>query len=563
MANDRYSTTVSDPLVIENIDAGDWDDEADLVIVGFGGAGTAAAIQARELGGDVIVLDRFTGGGATAFSGGIVYAGGTRFQKQAGYDDTAENMFAYLSLEESPVDPETLRRFCEGSNDDMEWLVANGVPFDGKVYEEKTAAPPDGYHLYYSGNEKVLSYASKAVPAPRGHRTVAKGSFTGYAYFAALKDAALTKGVRLYPHSPVRRLIVDRDGAVLGVQALRIPDERQAEHEELYKKLNPLAAFAHEKHERAIADTKRFEAQFSEHRRIRARGGVVLAAGGYINNLEMIGKHVPLYKRVAPSLVRLGAIGCDGSGIDLGRSVGGACDHMDQMLAGRTIAPPNALLHGILVDARGKRFINEDAYTGFLGQAIAEQEQDGKAWLVIDRKNCRKAFKQCLFPGKGLRVFTLPTLLNLLFGGTKKASSIEQLADKCGMDADTLAASISVNNEAAAGRQADPVGKNPGLIAPLDAGPFYAVNMSLTNKLTATLTMTLGGLVVDERDGAVQRENGEPVRGLYAAGRTAVGLCSKGYLSGMSLADTVFSGRRAARTIMSRINTPAQQVAQP
>ena len=80
--------------------------------------------------------------------------------------------------------------------------------------------------------------------------------------------------------------------------------------------------------------------------------------------------------------------------------------------------------------------------------------------------------------------------------------------------------------------------------------------MDLGNRFGATMAFTLGGLVVDEESGAVRREHEQAIPGLYAAGRSAVGLCSKGYLSGMSLADTVFSGRRAARAIMASISSP-------
>ncbi|MBS4104664.1 FAD-dependent oxidoreductase, partial [Tsukamurella paurometabola] len=79
--------------------AQDWDATADVVVVGYGGAGAAAALAARESGADVLALDRYLGGGATNLSGGIVYAGGgTRIQRAAGIDDDAENMFSYLRL---------------------------------------------------------------------------------------------------------------------------------------------------------------------------------------------------------------------------------------------------------------------------------------------------------------------------------------------------------------------------------------------------------------------------------------------------------------------------------
>ena len=73
------------PLVVQDVESAQWDDVADLVVVGLGAAGVTAAVEARERGADVMLLDRFTGGGATAISGGVYYAGGgTHIQEAAG-----------------------------------------------------------------------------------------------------------------------------------------------------------------------------------------------------------------------------------------------------------------------------------------------------------------------------------------------------------------------------------------------------------------------------------------------------------------------------------------------
>src|SRR5688572_27854746 len=94
-----------------------WDTEVDLVIVGGGGAGLAAALEAAEQGVKALVLDRSNGGGSTAINGGIICAGGgTSVQKQAGVDDSAEAMFQYLRGDtQDVVKVSTLRRFCESS----------------------------------------------------------------------------------------------------------------------------------------------------------------------------------------------------------------------------------------------------------------------------------------------------------------------------------------------------------------------------------------------------------------------------------------------------------------
>jgi len=81
----------------------------------------------------------------------------------------------------------------------------------------------------------------------------------------------------------------------------------------------------------------------------------------------------------------------------------------------------------------------------------------------------------------------------------------------------------------------------------LEKGPYYAMDVSSDSKLFPCPMITFGGLVVDEKTGLVKRADGSAIRGLYAAGRTAVGVASNSYVSGLSIADCVFSGRRAGR----------------
>src|SRR3546814_13318575 len=99
----------------------------------------------------------------------------------------------------------------------------------------------------------------------------------------------------------------------------------------------------------------------------------------------MLGRHRPFFAKNYRALMRLGSMGCDGSGITLGQSVGGGTDRMDSIYAARNIAPPNALLDGVLVNAQGRRFINEEYYSGYLGLAIAVQPE-GTASLVLTAK---------------------------------------------------------------------------------------------------------------------------------------------------------------------------------
>jgi 3-oxo-5alpha-steroid 4-dehydrogenase len=93
------------------------------------------------------------------------------------------------------------------------------------------------------------------------------------------------------------------------------------------------------------------------------------------------------------------------------------------------------------------------------------------------------------------------------------------------------------------------VGKPAEYVRPVGAGPYWMLNVSIEPSLTNPCPMfTVGGLVVDEGTGAVRDTHGEEIRGLYAAGRTAAGICVNSYVSGLSLSDCIFSGRRAGRS---------------
>jgi 3-oxo-5alpha-steroid 4-dehydrogenase len=535
------------PKRISDADSLAWDDTADVVVVGFGGAGACAALEAREHGADVIAIDRFRGGGATAYSGGIIYAGATRFQAEAGFADSPEQMYAYLAQEVgSIVQARTLRRYCDESASNLDWLIGHGVPYASDAFLEKTIYPPDGKFLYYSGNEKVPQFAARANPAPRGHRPVGTG-MTGRVYYEALSHAASEAGVRLRTHEKVIRLVVDWAARVVGVETLRVPDDQRSEHEKLYAKVVPMMPFKAVTSERATAAARALESRSTESRLIRARRGVILATGGFAYNLDMMKQYQPFFAQNYRALMRLGSAGCDGSGIALGQSVGGAVDMMDKVYAARNVAPPNALLDGVLINEGGKRFVNEEAYSGLLGLAIAEQTH-GKAWLVLPAASFRKAIKQSITSGTlFFKFYGVPALLNMMLGGTKRAGDLESLARKCGIASEAFVETMEAYNRPIENGSADEFGRPGESRKPLRTGPYYAINMSIPNVYAFTYFFTLGGLVVHEDTGAVKRADGTTIDGLYAAGRAAVGLCSNGYISGLSIGDGMFSGRRAGR----------------
>ncbi len=525
-----------------------WNAEVDVIVVGFGGAGACAALEAAQQGASVLVLDRFHGGGTTSVSGGIIYAGGgTPYQKAAGYEDTAEEMYKYLKQEvgDGILSDETLRRFCEGSAEDIHWLAEAGVLFEGSLCPFKTSYPTDEYYIYYSGSENNGAYKAKAKPAPRGHRAKGRG-FSGLALFRNLERTVRnSKNVEVRCQTQVLQLITAEDGRVVGVEGRSIP---------------PSSIFLRRFHSGITRINANIKANIpligellntlataimkvgAHPYRAYARKGVILAAGGFIFNKQM----VKLYNRAYEKCVPFGTYGDDGSGITLGESVGGVTANMDKMSAWRFYVPPEAMMQGVLVNEDGKRICSEDLYGAKQGEYIVAS--GGNAYLIFDSKTYKEAKShfgdQCAF-------FQKLTMIPMVLMSNKKASSFTKLAQKIGVSLEGLDATMKQYNEIASKGLPDPLGKLQERFVPQDTPPFYALNcsvlgLSLTKFGTPTPAMTLGGLVVNEQTGQVKRADGSSIDGLYAAGRNAVGLCSNVYFaSGSSIADCVFAGRRA------------------
>ena len=512
----------------------DWD----LVVIGLGAAGVCAAIEAAEAGLKVAALDRFEGGGATAISGGVVYAGGgTSVQVEAGVEDTPEAMFDYLKLEtQGVVSDETLKRFCQTSPQMIEWLRARGVPFEASLCPSKTSYPSNDYYLYYSGNEAFAPYSEHATPAPRGHRAIGKG-LPGANFFAPLNAAAQRAGVTFFHHTCAERLVTE-GGRVVGVSGRQLTNRLHAYlHAQLERwaiRCNPYAPrWARRLRRWGAAWHRRFAQRLTLH-----AGSVLVTTGGFIYNRDRVKREAPSYRRGMP----LGTIGCDGSGIALAEAVGAQTRHMDRISAWRFINPPLGFARGVLVDGSGRRFVNEALYGAALGEAIVECAE-GRAHLILNERLVQQSKSQ-LGRGQTHWFQTAPALLNLWFGSTRHATA-QGLADRLGLDATQLRQTLEDYSADAE----DALGKPGAFRASLASGPYVAIDCSIDSRWFPLPTLTLGGLVVDEATGRVLGDDDEPIVGLYAAGRAALGICSRQYVSGLSIADCVFSGRRAAAAV--------------
>ena len=118
------------------------------------------------------------------------------------------------------------------------------------------------------------------------------------------------------------------------------------------------------------------------------------------------------------------------------------------------------------------------------------------------------------------------------------------------MPPEALRATIDAYN-AACEKGEDALGKPKSQLHKIAKPPFHAIDCGIASKRFPCPTLTLGGLVVDEATGHVKRADGSRIEGLFAAGRSAVGVCSRQYVSGLSIADCVYSGRRAGRVAVS------------
>lgn len=517
--------------------------EADVVVVGYGAAGVCAALEARAHGADVLAIDRFNGGGATEMSGGIIYAGGgTWVQREAGLDDNADAMFAYLQAEiGDAVRPETLRRFVDSSPAMIDWLTEHGVPFEASVCPYKTSYPNNKYYLYYSGSENAGKFRSITAPVQRGHRAKGPGA-SGKQIYQPLAATAARNGVRTQPHTRALSLLTDPAGRVIGVRAGTMAGAPAG----VRRRYRTYAALAvkpgiYYPPLRAAMELllARLERRYARPVDIYARKAVILTAGGYIANKEWIAEHAPAY-RVG---LQLGTTGDDGAGIQMAADIGAVVDRLDNVSAWRFITPPSSFLNALVVDAHGRRIIDETRYGAALGHAMIENH-GGQGWILADDQLLSQAREQL---GRQAIWFQRLQMEAMLRTDRSRGSTLATVARAAGVDPAGLRETVAAHNDAAAAGLPDPMGKPAEFVRPVGDGPYSLIAISVKpSVINPTPMFTLGGLVVDELSGAVTSVTGEPIRGLYAAGRTAVGICANSYVSGLSLADCVFSGRRAA-----------------
>jgi 3-oxo-5alpha-steroid 4-dehydrogenase len=259
---------------------------------------------------------------------------------------------------------------------------------------------------------------------------------------------------------------------------------------------------------------------FGETGAVRA-GAVVIAAGGFVMNPEMVARYTP---KLAEKPFVLGNTYDDGLGIRLGVAAGGATKHMDQAFITAPVYPPAILLTGVIVNKLGQRFVAEDSYHSRTSGFVMDQP-DSAAYLIVDEAHLQRPE----FP-----------LIKFIDGW----ETVAEMESDLGIPAGNLVATLQrYNTNAASGVDPD-FHKQPEYLAPQDTGPWAAFDLSLGKAMYSGFTV--GGLAVSV-DGEVLREDGSAIAGLYAAGTCASNIAQdgKGYSSGTQLGEGSFFGRRA------------------
>lgn len=470
-----------DPIApLDAAEVGGWDLEADVVVVGLGCAGATATIEAAEAGAEVVVLEAAAmGGGTSQMSGGLIYlGGGTPVQEACGFHDTPEGMLAFLKAACPGTDEAKVAAYCEHSVEHFHWLVDHGVPFEGRFCEEPDREPADDSGLVYSGGENAWPFTEITPAVPRGHHPKFPDAAGGFLMRCLLETVGKT-GAKVVTDALAQQLVVD-DGEVVGLVA--------------------------------DVDGRRTV--------VRARRGVVLTAGGFTFNKEMVRRHCPPALR--PN-VPIGTQFDDGRAIRMGQGVGAAAINLEHIEVGMPVGPPHSIVRGILVNAQGKRFINEDTYAGRIAKASLLRN-DGQMFFVHSDE----------------------TFAVNIAGYTPKwvAETTAELEAEAGFPPGSLTETLERYNRFAADGDDPEFHKAPEWVIPLEP-PYGVVDVTVENSFYATFT--LGGLETDA-DSAVLRPDGSPVPGLFAAGRTTAGIAGEGYVSGISLGDGTFFGRRAGRS---------------
>jgi urocanate reductase len=473
-----------------------WDKEADIVIVGAGGAAVVTAIEALAKGVSVIMLEKAAAaGGNTINSSGVIQAAGTKFQKEFTkfQDDTPEKHFQYWNLAGEGIAEEVkVKALAENAPGCVDWLVAQGITYIN-VYG---VAP-----IPYVDSQ----YMADRIHVPGGGENGVSG--WGKFHMDTLLANATKAGAELLTETPAKKLITDGDKGVVGV----------------------------------IAESGGKEI------RIKAKKAVVLAAGGFDQNKEMAQKFSPHQLWALETGVSYTVPTNTGDAIRMGMEIGADLAGMGGTIGLPTtnvgIAPTlpgNPEVTGIMVNKNGQRFVAECNHYGYVMRMVFAQESH-LAWQVWDQT----AMDLGGAVVSGISMMSADMAKEIADGKVVKSDTVRGLAEALGVNADNLEAAVNKwNADMAAGGKDLAWGKTFGL-KPMDKGPYYATKVVEYN------LGAIGGLRVNDKLQVLDTE-GAVIPHLYAGGQTAGGWMGPYYPgTGTGVITTVYTGRIIGQTAPS------------
>ena len=485
--------------------------DADIVIVGAGGAGMTAAITAAEEGKSVVILESqsMVGGNSVRATGGMnagktVYQDENEFGEAAGVEKTlktaaekyADNetitalaktvseqwaeyqanptgYFDSVELMELDTmvggmginDPELVETLCSNSADAIDWLDEHGITL-----------------------HNVASFGGASVkrihrPVDADGKTISVGSYM----IPLLQENCEKAGVQILLNTTANEILTDANGAAVGVKATG-----------------------------ASGETVTVNAK-----------AVVLTTGGFGANLDMVTEYKPELK----GFMTTNAAGAQGQGIEMATAIGAGTVDMDQIQIHPTVEANTAALiteglrgdGAVLINAEGKRFIDEVGTRDVV--SAAEIAQTGSySWLVVDQ--------------------AMVDASSVIQGYIKKGYTVtgetyEELGKAMGVDEAAFAETMNTWNGYVDAKN-DPDFGRTSFANKLDTAPYYAI------KVTAGVHHTMGGLTINTNT-EVLKEDGSVIPGLFAAGEVTGGVHGANRLGGNAVADFTVFGRIAGK----------------
>ncbi|MBW2274244.1 MAG: FAD-dependent oxidoreductase [Deltaproteobacteria bacterium] len=557
----------------------DWDHSVDLLVVGSGAGAMTAGIVAHDRGADVLLIeksDRY--GGSSAMSGGALWIPNNHFMTATDIHDSPEDAMDYLrSITEGMVSEERLRAYVDEAPDTLEYLC------------EKT-------HLDVECMSEYADYYPAAPGSKLGARTVEPKRFAGKRLgneYRRLRDQGLQCLImgRVAMTSAEARVMLCRSAGWLMLAfrlmlnyALDIPWRLRSRRDRTCTMGNGLIAplrlslldrevplWLETPARELIEEDGRVTGVVAEKDgrrvRIRARKGVILAAGGFEGNQSLREKYLPGPTRAEWTCANPAN---EGDAIVMGEALGSGLALMDDAWWGPTTVVPRedrarmlvvekSLPGGILVNKRGQRFVNEAAPYVDVVKVMHEKDRPEAptvpSYLIFDA-TFRKSYPVGPFLQASQQPdFTIPRRLKKA-KYLKKAGTLRELAGQLGIDADGLEATVEkFNNDARDGKDPEfqrgetlfdryygdaEATPNPCLRA-IETAPFYAIEV-FPGELG-----TKGGLTTDER-ARVLREDGRVIDGLYAVGNCSASVMGPTYAgAGATIGPAITFGYIAAR----------------